>query len=60
MPYRNEKTSRGIMKYVQNISKVFGVNESEALRVASWMRSRERYLVRKNGRIPEESFMEEE
>lgn len=60
MPYRNEKTSRGIMKYVQNISKSFGVNESEALRVANWMRSRERYLVRKNGRIPEESFMEEE
>ncbi len=48
------------MKYVQNISKVFGVNESEALRVASWMRSQERYLVRKNGRILEESFMEEE
>ena len=48
------------MKYVQNISKAFGVNESEALRVASRMRSRERYVVRKNGRILEESFMEEE
>ncbi|EOS36246.1 hypothetical protein D3Z53_16495 [Lachnospiraceae bacterium] len=60
MPYRNEKTSRGIMKYVQNISKSFGVNESEALRVANRMRSREQCLVRKNGRIPEGSFMEEE
>lgn len=48
------------MKSVQSISICFGVNESEALRVASWMRSRERYLVRKNGRILEESFMEEE
>lgn len=48
------------MKYVQNISKSFGVNESEALRVANRMRSREQCLVRKNGRIPEGSFMEEE
>ena len=60
MPYRNKKTYRSFMKSVQSISICFGVNESEALRVASWMRSQERYLVRKNGRILEESFMEEE
>lgn len=48
------------MKYVQNISKAFGVNESEALRVANRMCSREQYPVWKNGRIPEVSFMEEE
>lgn len=48
------------MKSVQSISICFGVNESEALRVANRMRSREQCLVRKNGRIPEGSFMEEE